>query len=232
MWKNDGINNVNIVENVKKVKEEIEKIKRLEEVTIVGAVKRIDINKVKEGIKAGITNLGENYWQEAREKINLLKDENVNWHFIGKLQRNKVKKVVSNFSLIQTLDSFSLAQEINKVALSKGLVQDCLIEIKFTEEERRAGIFFKQTYDFIERIKKLNNICIKGLMVMAPLWEDNKKGKVFAKTHQIFTEIRKKNISNFNFQYLSMGMSDDYKIALKEGSNMLRLGRIIFGQRR
>lgn len=231
------------IENIKKEIKNVLKIQgRQDEVTLIGVSKGIDIERIKEALEGGLNNLGENYWQEAKPKIESLsatslqgRQTGINWHFVGHLQRNKVKFVVGNFKLIQSVDSYELAEEIGRQARNKGIVQDILIQVNTSKEESKFGVGYEKVQNLIKKISDNPNLNIKGLMTIAPFMEPNKESRervrfCFRQLKNLFEEI-KRDITYINMEYLSMGMSDDYLIALEEGSNMLRIGRKIFGER-
>ena len=172
-------------------------------------------------------NFGENKAQDALRKIENLSEEivkNSTWHFIGHLQRNKAKKAIGVFGLIHSLDTIELAEEISKVAKEKGIVQNVLVQVNNSFEETKYGIAPSQLENFLEKVSTLENIKVAGLMDMAPIWADEKL------LRKLFSEMRELK-EKFNLKELSMGMSHDYKIALSCGSNMIRVGSAIFGER-
>ncbi len=191
-----------------------------------------DVEIIKKFREIGITDIAENYAQSLVNKYEHLQQnglhKNFVWHFIGHLQKNKVKKVVPICDLIQSLDSIELAQKIDSEAKKINKVQKCLVELKVSEEPTKYGISAQEIYKFIEELLNMNfqNIKLVGLMTMAPYFEDPQKTRpYFKQAYKIFCEIRKK-IDGFDI--LSMGMSNDYKIALEEGANMLRIGSLLF----
>lgn len=216
-----------IAENVKKILRELPP-----EVELEAAAKGHTPEEIEEAIRAGIKIIGENYLQEAleaKEKISLP----ARWHFIGHLQKNKVKKVVQIFDMIETIDSYDLAIEVNKRAKNIGKIMPVLIEINSGKEPQKAGIMPEETIDLIKKIGPLKNIKILGLMTMGP-WLDNPEElrPYFALTRRLFEEITALNIPNVEMRYLSMGMSDSYHIAIEEGANLIRIGTKIFGPRK
>lgn len=202
-----------------------------DEITIVGVTKGIDIRRIQEGIKAGLKILGENYVQEAGRKIaEIIQD--VSWHFIGSLQRNKANIAVKLFDLIQSVDSLSLAEKINHAAGNLQKIQDILIEVNLEEEVSKSGISNRGLEALLGEIKCFKNVRVLGLMAIPPWHEDPEKNrKNFSALRQIKERIDKIGFSNWQGNYLSMGMSDDFEIAIEEGSNMVRIGRAIFGER-
>ena len=217
---------MNCSENYKKIRSEIPS-----HVKIVLAIKTRTVSEIKEVINAGAVCLGENYVQEGEKIHNLLGEESkkVEWHFIGKLQKNKINRVLKIFDMVQTIDSLNLARELNKRVKK---VLPVLIEVNIAKEENKSGIYPEDVKNLIFEISKLSNLKVKGLMTMGKVSRDNEEGGFyFRKMKKLFDEIKLINISGVSMETLSMGMSDSYKIAIKEGSNMIRLGTIIFGQR-
>ncbi|MBN2367644.1 YggS family pyridoxal phosphate-dependent enzyme [Candidatus Woesearchaeota archaeon] len=187
------------------------------------------IAEIKEAIEAGAKIIGESRVQEAEEKYNELKDclkENkVEFHFIGHLQSNKVKKAVEMLDMIQSVDSIDLAEEIDKRAKEARKVQKILVQVNIGKEPQKFGVVPEKTSETIEKLKSLKNINIKGLMCIAPYFEDPEK------TRPYFREMKRIQ-DQLGLEILSMGMTNDYKIAIQEGSNMVRIGTGIFGERK
>ncbi len=179
---------------------------------------------MREAFKVGLNNFGENRVLDAIEKINLLEEEitsKSHYHLIGHLQSNKVKKAVGVFDLIHSVDSLKLAVEIDGIAKQKNIVQNILVQVNNAGEEQKSGIAPSQLEELIEKIKMLQNVELKGLMTIAPLTDDE------AYLRKLFCEMRELK-EKFHLKELSMGMSNDYKIALEEGATMIRLGRTLF----
>lgn len=200
-------------------------------IKLVAAAKTRTIDEILEAISAGVEIIGENYVQEAKEAYAKIGNK-VRWHFIGHLQKNKAKKAVKVFDVIETVDSFSLAQEIDKRAKEINKTMEVLIEVNSAEEEQKSGVLPQQTRALAEEISKLENIKIKGLMTMGPLADDPEKLRpFFKKTKILFEELKILNLPRVSMQYLSMGMSDSYKVAIEEGANLVRIGTKLFGPR-
>ena len=198
-----------------------------EKITLVGATKTQSIETIQKAIDLGLKVVAENRVQEFREKTEYLK--NCEQQFIGHLQTNKVKYIVGLVSLIQSVDSTHLAKAISEQAVKKNIIQDILIEVNIGGELSKSGINPENAIETVKEISKLQNIKVKGLMAMLPKSEDEALLKnLCLNMREIYDTLLKEG---FDFKYLSVGMSHDYKIAIKHGSNMIRLGSSIFGQR-
>ena len=194
---------------------------------VVVAVSKTKPNEdILEAYNSGHKSFGENKVQELIEKHNAL-PKDIEWHFIGHLQRNKVKNIIKFIHLIHSVDSYKLLNEINKRAENENRVVDCLIQVKIATEENKYGFNFKEIDDVINFCKNLNHINVKGFMGMSTLTNDNNIiNNEFSKLQNIFNNYKSKTLN-----ILSMGMSNDYNLAIENGSNMIRLGSIIFGKR-
>ncbi|MBU4284100.1 MAG: YggS family pyridoxal phosphate-dependent enzyme, partial [Nanoarchaeota archaeon] len=189
-------------------------------------------------IEAGATDLGENYVQEAQEMHEQLGEiaKKVKWHMIGNLQTNKINKVIPIFDVIQTVESYEKAQDIDKRVEKAGKsVMPVYIEINIGEEVQKAGI--KPEYEVIENLVKqisgLSHLSLEGLMTMGPRFGDPENSRqYFRRTKEIFDKIKALNLPNVSMKTLSMGMTNSYKVAVEEGSNMVRIGTVIFGERK
>ncbi|MDP8261275.1 MAG: YggS family pyridoxal phosphate-dependent enzyme [Candidatus Kappaea frigidicola] len=215
--------------NCEKIKAEIP-----DNVKIVIAAKTRSVDELKAALAAGMSIVGENYVQEAEEIKESLgrKSNSLKWHMIGHLQTNKVKLAVEIFDMIETLDSLKLAAEIDKRAKEVNKIMPVLVEVNSGEEDQKTGLRPEKVIEFIRDISLLQNIKLSGLMTMGPRFGDPENARdFFKKTKSLFDEISALKISNVQMKYLSMGMSNTYKIAIEEGSNMIRPGSIIFGQR-
>lgn len=220
-----------IKENIEIIKNKISKTcTRMginpESITIVGACKKMPPEKIEEAYKYGINIMGENIVQDAIVKYETLKSTGITWQMIGHLQTNKIRKALEIFSMIQSVDSFHLAEEINKRTKKPISV---LIEINTSGEASKYGISPKNAVSNIREIASLPNIKICGLMTIGPL-NDNPR-PAFKLLKELNEKIKLENIPCVEMKYLSMGMSDDYEIAIEEGANIIRLGRVIFGER-
>jgi pyridoxal phosphate enzyme (YggS family) len=200
-------------------------------VTLVAAAKTKTATEILEALNAGITVIGENYVQEAeaayREIGNIAQ-----WHFIGHLQKNKVKKAVEIFDMIETVDSRELAGEIDKRCAALGKVMPVLIEVNSGREEQKAGVFPENVEALIKDIAILKNVKVMGLMTMGALTEKAEDSRpYFKETKKVFDQMKGINIPNVEMKYLSMGMTVSYRAALEEGANVIRIGSKIFGAR-
>ena len=186
---------------------------------------------INEAIKLGVTDIGENKVQEIEEKYDQV-EGNVRWHMIGHLQSNKVKYIIDKVSLIHSLDRKSLAKEIQKRAEQSDIVAEVLIQVNVAEEESKFGLKVEQTIPFIESLSHYKNIRVMGLMTMAPCEDDVEDTRpVFRELRELSEKIKTENFENVEMKYLSMGMTNDYQIALEEGANLVRVGTGIFGER-
>ena len=223
---------MSVKENYQKIREEIP-----DNVTIVLASKMRTPKEIKEVIEAGATDIGENYVQEAENMYDILNEKarRVRWHMIGYLQKNKINKAVKIFDVIQTVDSLETAVAIDKRVETAGKnIIPVLIEINIGSEMTKAGI--KPEYEVIENlveeVSKLEYLRLEGLMTMGPRFGNPEDSRhYFKKTREIFEKIRTLNLPGVNMKTLSMGMSNSYKAAVEEGSNMVRLGTVVFGER-
>jgi len=187
---------------------------------------------VKAAIEAGVTDLGENYIQEARDKISALANSDVNWHYIGHLQSNKAKYAVRLFDLIHSVDSLKLARELNKYAQNNAKIQSILIQVNVAREDTKSGIYVENTMELLKNISHLENISVRGLMTMPPFFNAPEKVRpFFAALRKLRDEIRAEGIPNIAMDELSMGMTGDFEAAIEEGATMVRIGTAIFGER-
>ena len=201
-------------------------------VTLVAVSKTKPIEDIKAAFVCGVKNFGENYIQEAFEKAEILKELHLNWHFIGAVQTNKVKFLTKFCYLLHSLDRVSLADALQKRLQFENKKMNCLIQVNTSGESTKSGISPQEFDDFANYVSKLDRLNILGLMTVAENSEDkNAIRQNFKQLKNLFEAVKNKNYTNFNMQYLSMGMSGDYDIAIEEGSNMLRIGSTIFGLR-
>ena len=201
------------------------------DITLVGASKMNDAAACQEAIAAGIDVLGENRVQEMTEKLSQNAYDGAPLHFIGHLQRNKVKQVVGKVALIQSVSSVALLDEIEKVAAKTDLVQDILLEVNVGGEEAKSGFAPEEVFEAVRYARTLPHICLRGLMTIPPIAvERGSNIPYFEKIHALFVDIKEKMYDN-KWEYISMGMSDDYAEAVRCGANMVRVGSAIFGAR-
>ena len=228
-----------IVENLAIVQEKVQQAlnNRLNEkfdqtVKLIAVTKNNDIYAMREAIDAGIKVVGENRIQEALDKKKEL-NRTVEWHLIGHLQTNKVKQALLNFDLIHSVDSERLAVEINKVANSLNKVQEILVQVNVVNEISKFGLNIEQVNSFIKTISQHENLKVVGLMLIAPYYENPEEARpIFRKLYEQFMEIKNQQILNVEMKWLSMGMTNDYQVAIEEGANIIRVGTGIFGQRK
>ena len=216
------------------IKENVERIKSLlpEGVILVAASKSRTPEEILEAHQAGIDIFGENYVQELLTKYEKIGNR-VEWHFIGHLQRNKVKKIVDVVEMIQTLDNLKLAEELEKRFSRVDKIIEVLIEVNIAREPQKAGVLPEDVIPFVKEVsERFSYIKIKGLMTMGPFVDDPEKLRpLFRETKKLFDRIRDMGIKNADMEILSMGMSDSFLIAMEEGANMVRIGTAIFGKR-
>lgn len=225
-----------ISKNIDYIKSEIinscKKVNRENEANLIAVTKTVDIDAINEAIESGITDVGENKPQELARKYDFIGDK-VRWHQIGSLQTNKVKYIIDKVYMIHSIDRLSLCEEIQKRAEKINKTINCLIQVNISEEESKQGISKDEAIDFIKTIsEKYKNIKVKGLMTMAPYTEDESIIRdTFKGLKDLSEEISRENIENVYMDELSMGMSNDFKIAVEEGSTLVRVGTSIFGER-
>lgn len=227
---------MSIKENLEEINEKIkiaaEKSgRKREDILLLGVTKTIDVERIKEMISCGVNSLGENKVQEIMDKYDAI-GKGVDWHLIGHLQTNKVKYIVDKVKLIHSVDSLKLAEEIDKRAKQHNIIAEILIELNIAGEESKHGIKPEEAVELCEKIAKLENVKIRGLMTVAPFVENPQENReYFAQMRKLFIDIRNKNIDNIDMTYLSMGMTNDYEVAIEEGANIVRIGTGIFGKR-
>ena len=202
-----------------------------EGVQLVAAAKTRTPEEILEAVESGVKIIGENYVQEAEKAYEVIGNK-AEWHFIGHLQKNKVKKAVKIFDMVETVDSFELAREIDKRCAQIGRVMPVLIEVNSGRERQKSGVFPEKTEQLVKDISVLNNLRVAGLMTMGPGSGNPEDSRpYFVATKKIFEGIKKLDLPDVEMKYLSMGMSNSYRIALDEGANIIRIGSKIFGER-
>ncbi len=222
----------NIISVKNNISQAMKNSKTEQAVTLIAVSKTKPVEDIKEAYDAGIRDFGENKVQELSKKYELL-PKDIRWHMIGHLQRNKVKDVVGKAALIHSVDSLRLAEEISKESAKKNLVTDILIEVNIAMEESKFGFSDYETLlTFLQNIASLPNICVKGLMTVAPYTENPEENRCyFSKLRQLAVDIMQENIDNISMDILSMGMTGDYEVAIEEGATYVRVGTGIFGER-
>ncbi len=223
-------NNIDeINQNICKVCEKIGK--NPDEITVIAVTKTVSADIVNEAVKFGVDNIGENWVQEIRQKYDEVTDK-VKWNMIGHLQTNKVKYIIDKVDMIQSVDSIKLATEISKRAEKINRVLPILIQVNIAGEQQKFGSDVEELDDLIINVSKLKGVKIKGLMLIAPYALDAEEIRpIFKNMKRLYDKISDQKYENVDMQYLSMGMSGDYHIAIEEGSNMVRIGSAIFGNR-
>ncbi len=205
--------------------------RKYEDITLIAVSKTKPLSDIEELITYGETEFGENKVQELTDKFENVSTK-VNWHLIGHLQTNKVKYIVDKAVLIHSVDSYKLASEIEKEAAKKDITTNVLIQVNIAHEDTKFGILETEVYDLINKIKDFKHIKIKGLMTIAPFVENPEENRVhFRNLYQLLLDIKSKNIDNIDMSILSMGMTNDYEVAIEEGATMVRVGTGIFGER-
>jgi pyridoxal phosphate enzyme (YggS family) len=203
------------------------------DVRLVAATKAVAVDRIQEAVRAGVTIAGENRLQEALPKIDALKEERICWHFIGRLQRRKVRAVVGVFDLIHSVDSLELAEEIDRRAGAGGLRQNILLEINVGEEQSKAGFLAHEIEQALPRLAALKHVAVQGLMAIPPLVDDAEQSRPYFRClRELAAGLRTQNIPRISLTELSMGMSNDYLVAIQEGATLIRIGTAIFGERR
>ena len=215
-----------IEQNVKQIISELP-----EGVQLVAAAKTRSPQEILEAVEAGVRIIGENYVQEA-ERACQVAGSRAEWHFIGHLQKNKVKKAAGIFDMIETVDSLEIAGDIDKRCAQIDKVMPVLIEVNSGREEQKSGVLPENAEQLVRVISALLNIKVMGLMTMGPRFGNPEDSRpYFVETRKIFETIKKLNLPNVDMKYLSMGMTNSYRVALEEGANIIRIGSKIFGER-
>lgn len=219
---------MDVAENFRAIRAELDSIARDEKIILVAVTKNHGVESMREAIDAGATDIGENRVQEAADKFPAL-ERNVTRHLIGHLQTNKVKPAVKLFDLIQSVDSVHLATALDKAAASVGKVQDVLIQVNAAREPQKSGVLLEDLDALINFVDTAENLRLRGLMMIAPnLPEAEDCRPLFRQMRKLFDELKNARAA---FDFLSMGMTHDYKIAVAEGANVVRVGTAIFGER-
>lgn len=200
-------------------------------VTLIAVSKTKPVRLVEQAYEYGIRQFGENKAQEMKEKYDML-PKNIEWHFIGRLQTNKIKYVLGRAALIHSVDSLHLAEAIEAECVKKGLEADVLVEVNVAQEETKSGIKTEEAEGLVKDIARLPHVHVKGLMTIAPFVENAGNNRMIFRTlKELSVDIAGKNIDNVSMNILSMGMTNDYEVAIEEGATHIRVGTAIFGER-
>lgn len=225
-----------IKENLISVENEIREAclragRRREDVTLIAVSKTKPVSDLEEAYALGVRVFGENKVQELADKYEVL-PKDIEWHMIGHLQRNKVKYIIDKVALIHSVDSLRLAETIEKEAAKRNITVNILIEVNVAREESKFGLMPEELEEFIAKISDFSHIRVKGLMTIAPFVADSEENRViFQRLHKLSVDIETKNVDNITMRVLSMGMTNDYSVAVEEGATMVRVGTGIFGAR-
>lgn len=205
--------------------------RKREDILLLAVSKTIDVPRIKQAVDCGLKELGENRVQEILEKYDTM-GKDVCWHLIGHLQTNKVKYIINKVKMIHSVESIKLAEEIDKRAKQSNVIMDILVEVNIADEQSKFGVTPKETLSFIKNIAFLDNIRIKGLMTVAPFVDNPEENRdCFRRMRQLLVDINAEKIDNVNMNVLSMGMSNDFEVAIEEGATIVRVGTNIFGKR-
>ena len=205
--------------------------RKREEVTLIAVSKTKPVETLQEAYDLGVRIFGENKVQELTAKYEAL-PKDIHWHMIGHLQTNKVKYIIDKAELIHSVDSLKLAETIEKEAAKHDLIADILVEVNVAEEESKFGMKIEEVIPFVEKVSAFPHVRVRGLMTIAPFVEDPEENRsIFADLHKLYIDIKKKNHDNDTVSVLSMGMTNDYEVAIEEGATMVRVGTGIFGAR-
>ncbi|MBQ5683865.1 MAG: YggS family pyridoxal phosphate-dependent enzyme [Peptococcaceae bacterium] len=224
---------MSIAENIAEIRKNMEEARKKspnpeQPVTLVAVTKTRTPEQLNEVLAAGQNILGENRVQELMDKYDAV-NPGADWHIIGHLQSNKVKYIADKVVLVHSLESESLAKELNRRMLEIGHPMDCLVQVNIADEESKFGLAKEEVVPFLEMVSNMPGIHVKGLMNIAPFFEDTEQVRpIFREMYQLFQELKEKQIPGIDMEILSMGMSHDYHVAIEEGANMIRVGRSMF----
>ncbi len=222
-----------LIENLGQVEKRIEEAckkgkRKREEVTLIAVSKTKPVSMIETIYQAGVREFGENKVQELCEKYELM-EKDIHWHMIGHLQRNKVRQVIEKAYLIHSVDSLRLAQQIEQEAAKLEKTVSILVEVNVAKEASKFGIMLEETENFLKEISAFKHISVQGLMTTAPFVENPEENRIyFRKLYQLSVDMKRKNIDNINMQFLSMGMTNDFEVAIEEGANIVSIGTGIF----
>ncbi|MBS6510746.1 MAG: YggS family pyridoxal phosphate-dependent enzyme [Clostridiales bacterium] len=225
---------MSIRENIQEILAEIENSaqkagRRAEDVQLLAVSKTVEAQRIQQAMDAGLTAFGENRVQEWKEKYEIL-PKNISWHIIGRLQKNKIKYIINKIELLHSLCTLEVAQEIERLSAREGVRTNCLVQVNIGREESKAGVEQEELECFLEQLQGFSHIKVQGLMAIAPFAENPEDVRCyFAKMRELYEKMP--NEGNLERKFLSMGMSGDYKIAIEEGANIVRVGSSIFGAR-
>lgn len=201
-------------------------------VVLVNVSKTKPIELLEEGYQAGMRVYGENKVQEIREKYETFVKPDISWHMIGHLQRNKVKYIIDKVDMIHSVDSYRLAETISKEAVKKDVTAHILVQVNVALEESKFGLEKGEVLTLIKEISQLSNVCIEGLMTIAPFVDDPEENRpIFKALRELSVDIKGQNLDNVCMGVLSMGMTNDFEVAIEEGATMIRIGTALFGER-
>lgn len=225
------------IDNYKRIKENVNEAavkagRSTDDVRLMCVTKTVEAEYINPVLDLGADLIGENRVQEYLGKRDALHLSGVERHLIGHLQTNKVKQIVGEVDMIESVDSVKLAKEISKQSVNKGVTTNVLVEVNVGKEDSKSGIFMESLEELLGEIAQMPAIKIKGLMTIPPICDENEVRKYFSAMHQSFVDIKAKKIDNIDMEILSMGMSGDYEAAVLEGSNIVRVGSAIFGARK
>lgn len=225
------------IDNYKRIKDNVSEAavkagRNPDEVRLMCVTKTVEAEYINPVLDIGADLIGENRVQEYLGKRDSLHLDGVEKHLIGHLQTNKVKQIVGQVDMIESVDSVKLAQEISRQSVKNGVTTNILVEVNVGKEESKSGIYMESLEELLLEIAQMPSIKIKGLMTIPPICDDNEVRKYFSAMHQSFVDIKDKKLDNIDMEILSMGMSGDYEAAVLEGSNIVRVGSAIFGARK
>lgn len=202
-----------------------------DDILLLAVSKTKPVEVIREAVDCGLTALGENKVQEIMDKFEPM-GKGIHWHLIGHLQTNKVKYIIDKVDMIHSVESLRLAQEIDKRAAAAQVKMDILVEVNMAGEESKFGVRPEDTEAFLRELAKFDNICVRGLMTVAPFVNDPEENRVyFRKMRELLVDMNAKKIDNISMDVLSMGMTGDYEVAIEEGATIVRVGTGIFGER-
>jgi pyridoxal phosphate enzyme (YggS family) len=225
-----------IAENVARVRERMEAAAKragrdLGKIRLVAVSKTVGLERILQAIDAGVDSLGENYVQEAQEKVGAL-EKRVSWHFIGHLQSNKARVAARLFDWVHSVDSLKLAEELSRAGKQQSKILPVLLQVNLGKEESKFGAREEEVYRLLERMGSLPGVSIRGLMAMPPFFENPEQSRPYFRALRILAEnVSKRQITGVLMEELSMGMSNDFEVAIEEGATLVRVGTAVFGPR-